>query len=76
MARIRNDQGSQKKIEMHYGSKILYANTLWNNASDAFCEAEDWNELLEFTSEAGFEIKSIDNADPFYYSHFIELVKR
>jgi len=64
-----------KKIIMHYSNKILYANTLWNDAVDTFAEAVKWNEFKKIVTEADLYIASMTNADPFYYSLFVEIKK-
>lgn len=76
MAKLQNDYGVSRRIEMYYGDKILYANTLWNDAVDTFAEAVRWNELLDITRKTGWYIESITPADRFYYSHFIQLTKK
>ncbi|WP_372650065.1 trans-aconitate 2-methyltransferase [Draconibacterium sp.] len=73
LAKSQNDDSTAKKIEMYYSDKILYANTLWNDAVDTFAEAVKWNEFKTIVSEADLYIASMTNADPFYYSLFVEL---
>ncbi len=75
LAKKQNDYSMSKKIEMFYSNKILYANTLWNDAADTFSEAVKWNEFQTIISESGLYIRSMVNADKFYYSFFIELKK-
>lgn len=75
LAKKQNDYSVSRKIEMFYSDKILYANTLWNDAADIFSEAVKWNEFQAIISESGLYIKSMVNADRFYYSFFIELKK-
>ncbi|KJF45092.1 class I SAM-dependent methyltransferase [Draconibacterium sediminis] len=73
LAKSQNDDSTAKKIEMYYSDKILYANTLWNDAVDTFAEAVKWNEFKTIVSEADLYMASMTNADPFYYSLFVEL---
>lgn len=61
---------------MHYSDKVLYANTLWNDAVDTVSEAVKWNEFKKITSEANLFLASMTNADPFYYSFFIALKQK
>jgi SAM-dependent methyltransferase len=75
LAEKQNDYSVSRKIEMFYSNKILYANTLWNDAADTFSEAVKWNEFQTIISESGLYIRSMVNADKFYYSFFIELKK-
>lgn len=73
LAKLQQENSTAKKIEMYYSDKILYANTLWNDSVDTFAEAVKWDEFKTIVSEAGLHIASITNADPFYYSLFVEL---
>ena len=73
LAKSQNDDSAAKKIKMYYSDKILYANTLWNDAVDTFAEAVKWNEFKTIVSEADLYMESMTNADPFYYSLFVEL---
>lgn len=73
LAKKQNDYTMSKKIEMYYSDKILYANTLWNDAVDTFSEAVRWNEFNAIIGELDLQIVSITNADKFYYSLFVEL---
>ena len=73
LAKLQQENSTAKKIEMYYSDKILYANTLWNDSVDTFAEAVKWDEFKTIVSEAGLQISSITNADPFYYSLFVEL---
>ncbi len=75
IAKMQNDDSFAKRIEMYYSDKILYANTLWNDAVDTFSEAVKWNEFKTIVSGADLYIANITNADPFYYSLFVELKK-
>ncbi len=73
LAQKQKDNSLAKKIEMYYSDKVLYTNTLWNDAVDTFSEAAKWNEFKRIASTAGLQITSMTNADKFYYSLFIEL---
>ena len=73
LAGKQKDSSVIKKIEMYYSNKILYANTLWNDAVDTFSEAVKWNEFNWLVAELDLEIVSMTNADNFYYSLFVEL---
>ncbi|MEZ5105029.1 MAG: class I SAM-dependent methyltransferase [Draconibacterium sp.] len=73
LAKRQNDFTISREIEMYYSDKILYANTLWNDAVDTFSEAVKWDELKATISSLNLEIASMTNADRFYYSLFIEL---
>ena len=73
LAKSQNDDSATKKIKMYYSDKILYANTLWNDAVDTFAEAVKWDEFKTIVSEADLYMESMTNADPFYYSLFVEL---
>jgi len=64
-----------KKIVMYYSHKILYANTLWNDSVDTFASAVKWDLFLQDLAESGLYINSITNADPYYYSLFVEIQK-
>ena len=75
LAQKQKDYSAPKKIEMYYSDKILYANTLWNDAVDTFSEAVKWEEFKTIISELNLQINSMTNADKFYYSLFIELKK-
>ena len=75
LAKLQDENSSAKKIEMYYSDKILYANTLWNDSVDTFAEAVKWDEFKTIVSDTGLHITSITNADPFYYSLFVELRK-
>ena len=76
LAKIQQEYSLSKKIEMFYSEKILYANTLWNDAVDTFSESVKWNDFLHLTEESGLYIRSMVNADRYYYSLFIELKKK
>ena len=73
LAKKQKDCSVAKKIEMYYSDKILYANTLWNDAVDTFSEAVKWDEFLSIISTMDLQIISMTNADKFYYSLFVEL---
>jgi len=75
LLREQEENSASKRTGMYFGNKILYANALWNDASDAFVQAEIWDEFEAVLSEQGFEINNITHADPFYYSLFIEIKK-
>ncbi len=75
LAKLQDENSTAKKIEMYYSDKILYANTLWNDSVDTFAEAVKWDEFKTIVSDTGLHITSITNADPFYYSLFVELKK-
>lgn len=75
IAKMQNDYSATKKIEMYYSDKILYANTLWNDSVDTFSEAVKWNEFKDIVAAANLKITSMTNADPYYYSLFVELKK-
>ena len=76
LALKQNEWSRYKEIEMFYSNKILYANTLWNDAADTFSESVKWNEFLEVIIENDLKINGITNADKFYYSFFIELTPK
>lgn len=73
LAKMQGESSVAKKIEMYYSNKILYANTLWNDAVDTFSEAVNWDEFKTMLDELNLEIVSMTNADRFYYSLFVEL---
>jgi len=73
LARKQSDDSATKKIEMYYSNKILYANTLWNDAVDTFSEAVKWDEFKSVVADLELQIESMTNADKFYYSLFLEL---
>ncbi|MFV0592635.1 MAG: class I SAM-dependent methyltransferase [Draconibacterium sp.] len=73
LAAKQNELTLFKKIVMHYSDKILYANTLWNDSVDTFASAVKWDLFLKDLTEAGLYINSVTNADPYYYSLFIEM---
>ncbi len=62
-----------KKIVMYYSDKILYANTLWNDSVDTFASAVKWDHFRQNLRESGLYIESATNADPYYYSLFVEI---
>ena len=64
------------RIGTYYGDKVLYANALWNEASDAFAQGESWGEFKRIIEKAGFEIESVTHADPYYYSLFVQIKKK
>ncbi|WP_163709749.1 class I SAM-dependent methyltransferase [Mangrovibacterium lignilyticum] len=72
----QGDAGVGQRIAAFFGDKILYANALWNEASDAFVQSEIWDEFLNVLHNTGFEVKSMTNADPFYYSLFVRIGKK
>lgn len=76
MAIQQGNYNSSKQIEMYYSDKVLYANTLWNDAVDTFSEAVKWDEFTGMLSELDLEIRSMTNADKFYYSFFIEVGRK
>ncbi|RKD91738.1 class I SAM-dependent methyltransferase [Mangrovibacterium diazotrophicum] len=71
----QGDAGLAKRVAAFYGDKILYANSLWNEASDAFVQAEIWDEFLQLLNKTGFRVEALTHADPFYYSLFVEIKK-
>ena len=73
LASKQNDYSLARKIEMHYGNKVLYANALWNESANTFSEAEDWQEFNKTLKDAGLSISGLTNADRFYYSLFIDV---
>jgi len=73
LAKKQGDLSLSRRIEMYYGNKILYANTLWNEMASTFSEAEIWTEFESRVRSNNLTIKSLTNADRFYYSLFIEL---
>ena len=76
IAKKQNDYSLAKAIAMYYSNKVLYANTLWNDSVDTFSEAVKWNEFKQLVNDANFYIASMTNADPYYYSLFIELKQK
>lgn len=75
LAKEQGDGSSAKQIEQFFGNKILYANALWNESSDAFVQSENWEEFEEILQQNRFKIVSLTNADKFYYSLFVEIKK-
>lgn len=75
IAQHQKEYTISKQIEMYYGNKILYANTLWNDCADTFEQAERWDEFIELLRDCGLKIRSLTHADRFYYSLFIDIVK-
>ncbi len=75
LMKLQGDSTTNKRIANFFGNKILYANALWNETSDAFVQSEIWDEFLEILNKTGFEVAAITNADPFYYSLFIRIRK-
>lgn len=73
LASRQNELTVSRKIEMFYGNKILYANTLWNQVASTFSEAEHWPDFVETLSSSGLQVSRITNADRFYYSLFVEV---
>lgn len=76
LALRQGDLSFARKIEMYYSNKILYANTLWNDTADAFSESVRWNELAEILDGEGLEIRSLTNADRYYFSLFLEIRRK
>ncbi len=76
LASKKNELSVSKKIEMFYGNKILYANTLWNDTADTFSESAIWSELLEILNESNLVIHSVINADSYYFSLFVAIKKK
>jgi len=76
LAKRHNKRKLSNRIEQYIGNKILYANSLWNESSDAFVQAENWDEFLQVLDQTGFKVVSMTNADHFYYSLFLEIKKK
>jgi 2-polyprenyl-3-methyl-5-hydroxy-6-metoxy-1,4-benzoquinol methylase len=71
LARQLRDYSLARQVEMYYGSKIVYANALWNEAILPFQEALQWEEWLAKLAESGWEVSHLGPADRFYYSLFL-----
>ena len=75
LAKREGNYGLANQIEQYYSNKILYANTLWNDAVDTFVQSEQWGEFRQIAGECGFKVEALTYADKFYYSLFILLKK-
>ena len=75
LAKHQKQQSVKFRIGNYFGDKILYANALWNEASDTFVQSEIWTEFVATLHKTGFEVAALTHADPFYYSLFVEVKK-
>jgi len=67
----QGDYNISKSIEMYYSNKVLYANTLWNDAVDTFQASERWDEFTALLDSLSLEVEYVTNADKYYYSLFV-----
>lgn len=67
----RREFSFQKKSEMFFGNRTIYAEILLNDALATFQSVDRWEELLSRLKSHGLKVTHLTNADPFYYSLFV-----
>lgn len=72
----RGENTFQKRAEMFFGNRTLYAEVLLDESLDAFQTVDRWEPFVERLERAGLGITHLTNADPFYYSLFVAAGRR